>query len=406
MRFGFLTEGDTPAGTTHYTRYHELVEQVLVAERVGFDLFGASEQHLAIGGASTSSPESLYAYMMALTSRIRFSHAVVLMPQRFNHPIRVAERLATLDILSSGRMEAVMGRGNTMLALRAFQVDAATNRAEMEEGIDLVRAAFLNDPFTFIGEHFQVPPRSLVPKPVQFPHPPLAVAATSVNSHAIAGQKGLGVVTFANFAGHEAIAESLARYDDQFQATDHEMPARHHKGLLMSALVCEEDRATARRVFEPIMEYVRLSVNAYDRLADTSDDYAYTRAIKDLVDGRGMDVDYMINESGGFIVGDVEDCIAQIQRLDDLGIDDLWLRVDSMSHEHIMATLERFGKYVIPHFKTPHAVVRPPEDVIGRIRAARPAHQAALAEFQKAYNGGAHADELAGHAMTTGEANG
>ena len=54
MKFGFITEGDTPAGTTHYTRYHELIDQVLMAEKSGWDLFGASEQHLAIGGATTS----------------------------------------------------------------------------------------------------------------------------------------------------------------------------------------------------------------------------------------------------------------------------------------------------------------------------------------------------------------
>ena len=169
MRFGFLTEGDTKPGTTHYTRYHELVEQVLLAEKVGFDTFGASEQHLAIGGATTSAPEVIYAYLMALTTRIRFAHAIVLMPTRFNHPLRVAERLATMDILSHGRVEAAMGRGNTMLALRAFEVSPEDNRAQLLEGVDLLRTSFLEDPFTFVGNYYKVPPRSLVPKPVQYP---------------------------------------------------------------------------------------------------------------------------------------------------------------------------------------------------------------------------------------------
>ena len=384
MRFGFLTEGDTRPGATHYHRYHELVEQVLVAEKVGFDLFGASEQHLAIGGASTSAPEILYAYLAAVTTRIRFAHAIVLMPVRFNHPLRVAERLATLDIMSHGRVEAAMGRGNTMLALRAFEVSPEDNRSQLEEGIDLVRAAFLDDPFTFVGQHYKVPPRSLVPKPVQYPHPPLAVAATSPASHTLAAQKGIGVMSFANFSGFEHLRKNLDVYDEVFAATEHSRPARLHKGVLISGLICAEDSKTARVEFEPIVEYVKLAVNAYDRLATTSDDYAYMKDIKDHVDSRGEDVDYLIRDSASFIVGDPDDCIDQVRVFAEHGVDDLWLRVDSLSHEQILRTLELFGKYVIPHFKAPHTVVRSPEDVINDIRGMRALHAEELEKFLSA----------------------
>src|SRR5690606_2042651 len=104
MRFGFISEGETPVGTTHRQRYMEVVEEMLMAEKVGFDLVGTSEQHFAIGGISISAPETLFPYVMALTSRVRFIHAITLMPMRFNHPLRVAERLATEDILSHGRV--------------------------------------------------------------------------------------------------------------------------------------------------------------------------------------------------------------------------------------------------------------------------------------------------------------
>ena len=76
MRFGFVSEGETPVGVTHRRRYMELVDEMLLAEKVGFDLVGTSEQHFAIGGVSVSAPESLYPYVMALTSRIRFIHAI------------------------------------------------------------------------------------------------------------------------------------------------------------------------------------------------------------------------------------------------------------------------------------------------------------------------------------------
>lgn len=401
MRFGFLTEGDTPRGTTHFHRYHELVEQVQVAERVGFDLFGASEQHFAIGGASTSSPEVLYAYMTALTSRMRFAFAVALMPSRINHPLRTAERLAALDILSHGRIEAIFGRGNTMLALRAFEVSAEQNRAEMAEGIDLLLAAFRDDPFDFVGEYFKVPPRSLVPKPYTLPHPPLSVAATSAASHAIAAQKGLGVTSFANFSGMEALQRNLAAYDTACEANQQVPGRRVNKGLLISGLVCEDTNEQARERFVPLLDYVKLAVNAYDQLANRSDDYKYTRDIKDHVDQHVEDVDYMMKESASFIVGDPDECVRQVREYDRLGIDELWLRIDSMRHEDIVRTLERFGKYVIPHFKNPASVVRAPDDVLASIREARPHHARRLEEFTAALSDGASPHDAVAAASPT-----
>src|SRR5207247_688998 len=102
------------------------------------------------------------------------------------------------------------------------------------------------------------------------------------------------------------------------------------------------------------------------------------------VDEKGQDVDYMINDSASFIVGDPDDCIKQVKVFEELGIDELWLRIDSQPHAQLMRSIELFGKYVIPRFKTPEAIVRPPEDVIGDIRAMRGEHEAALKRFLEA----------------------
>ena len=120
MRFIFFSEGETQPGHTHAHRYRELIDEVILAEKVGFDAFGCSEQHFAIGTASTSAPEVIYPYMMALTSRIHFIHLITPLPKKINHALRVAERLATEDILSNGRVGLAVGRGNTTLALHAL----------------------------------------------------------------------------------------------------------------------------------------------------------------------------------------------------------------------------------------------------------------------------------------------
>src|SRR4051794_21171324 len=140
MRFIFLSEADTRPGITHATRYWELVDQVLHAERWGFDCFGVSEQHLAIGAATTASPEVLYGYLYSRTSRIRFRHAISLIP--VNHPLKLAANVAVADILSHGRIELGVGRGNTTLSLRAFEIDLDKSRGKAVEGIQVLKKAF------------------------------------------------------------------------------------------------------------------------------------------------------------------------------------------------------------------------------------------------------------------------
>lgn len=381
MDFIFMSEGDTPVGLTHEHRYRELVDEVLLAERVGFDAFGSSEQHVAIGTASVSAPEVLYPYLMALTSRIRFIHLVTLLPTRINHALRVAERIATEDILSNGRVELGTGRGNTTLALRAFEVDPTENKSQWDEGIELIRRAFLDDPFSFVGEHYKVPPRSLVPKPLQAPYPPLSVAAGSPSSVETAARKGIGAIMGGLFLGFELVENMLRLYDETLAATEHPYPITPRKLVTISGgMHCAETTQLAREQAKPLFDMVKLSTDAYERLSKLSTDYAYMGAVKDL---DFDDEEYMFERSSGFIVGDPDHCIEHVQRYADMGVDALVMRIDSLPHEQLMRSIELFGKYVIPHFKRPGTVVRPPDDVLDDIRAARPAHQEALERYER-----------------------
>jgi alkanesulfonate monooxygenase SsuD/methylene tetrahydromethanopterin reductase-like flavin-dependent oxidoreductase (luciferase family) len=379
VRFGFITEADTAVGATHYHRYRELIEEVLLAEKVGFDLFGSSEQHLAIGGATVSCPEVLYPYLMALTTRIRFIHAVTLLPKNFNHPLRVAERVATEDILSDGRIELGVGRGNTTLALRGFEVSPDENKSQLDEGIDLIRRAFLDDPFMFEGEHYKVPPRSLVPKPVQLPHPPLSVAATSPDSHRMAGEKGIGVISFPNFLGLEYSQNAYQLYEDAFAETEHDDPVNHSRSFYIGGTMhCAETTKQAREEAIESVHYAKLAIGGYERLAKLSTDYAYMGAVKDI---DFDDVDRMYDQSAGWIVGDPDECVRQIETIREIGVDTLLMRIDSVPHEQMLRSIELFGKYVIPRFKSPGAVVRPADDVLDEIRALRPLHEERLQQL-------------------------
>jgi alkanesulfonate monooxygenase SsuD/methylene tetrahydromethanopterin reductase-like flavin-dependent oxidoreductase (luciferase family) len=379
MDFIMMTEGDTPVGFTHEHRYRELVEEVLLAERVGFDAFGSSEQHVAIGTASVSAPEVLYPYLMALTSRLRFIHLVTLLPTRMNHALRVAERIATEDILSNGRVELGTGRGNTTLALRAFEVDPAENKSQWREGVELIRRAFLDDPFSFVGEHYKIPPRSLVPKPLQSPYPPISAATGSPGSVEGAAALGIGAIIGGLYLGFDLVENMVKLYDETLAATSHPYPITPRKMVAVGGgMHCAETKALAREQAKPLFDMVKLSTGAYQRLSTLSKDYAYMGAVKDV---DFDDQEYMFERSQGFIVGDPDHCIKHVQRYADMGVDALVLRVDSLPHEQLMRSIELFGKYVIPHFKHPRNVVRPADDVLADIRAARPAHEEELRLF-------------------------
>jgi len=381
MRFGFISEAETQPGMTHRGRYLELIDEFLMAEKMGFDVVGTSEQHFAIGGISVSAPETFYPYMMALTNRIRFVHAITLMPRNFNHPLRVAERLATEDILSNGRVELGTGRGNTTLALRAFEVGVEENKSQWSEGVDLLRRAFTDDPFHFEGEHYSVPPRSLTPRPVQYPYPPISVAATGPETHKQAGEKGIGVLSSSSFMGFNYLRNAYDLYDESFHNAEHEFHPTYGKAaMIFGTAICMDTTEEALKHVTPAVEYAKNALGAYDRLSKLSKDYAYMGAVNGV---DFHDRDFMLNDSAGFIVGDPAECIRHVQKFYDLGIDTLLLRIDSIPHHVIMKTIEMFGKHVIPHFREPQAIVKSADEALAEIRNLREVHEEKMRKLEE-----------------------
>jgi alkanesulfonate monooxygenase SsuD/methylene tetrahydromethanopterin reductase-like flavin-dependent oxidoreductase (luciferase family) len=371
MKFMFFSEAETLPGASYQTRYWELVEQVIHAEKWGFDAFGVSEQQYAIGGIATSCPEVLFAYLFPLTKTLRFAHAITLLPRKMNHALRIASRTAVQDVLSNGRIELGVGRGNTTLALHAFEVDLEKNRDEVNEGIQILKKAFTEDPFMFYGEHYRIPPRSLVPKPLQTPHPPLYLAATSPESNKMAGDLGVGVYTWSNFMGWDALADSVSAFRKASEATrargEH---VNGSAGALLQAYCAETDAIAEAEAGAGNIKWLRIAIDGYPRLAKVAESYAYMNKITEVAK-KTDDFEYFKEGSGAAIFGSPESCIRSIERFRSVGVDQLVMRVDSVPHDKIMKSIEMFGRYVIPHFKSPRNFMRPPEDVMADIRTMR-----------------------------------
>src|SRR4051794_38044713 len=180
MKFSVLFEfqlADTsPAAEQRLLR--ECLDQAVFAEEAGFDRIWSVEHHALKWFAHMSAPEIFLSFVAARTSRIRIGHAVVCLPFAYNHPIRVAERIATLDILSNGRVDLGVGRGATFQEMGAFGIAMEDTLEQMIESVTMIPRMWMEDEFEWDGKLLNVPARPILPKPVQQPHPPMYMACS------------------------------------------------------------------------------------------------------------------------------------------------------------------------------------------------------------------------------------
>src|ERR671932_304486 len=215
MRFGLFYEHQLPRPWDRGAEerlLNDALAQVELADRLGFDYVWEVEHHFLEEYSHSSAPEVFLAAASQRTERIRLGHGIVQLPPPFNHPARVAERAATLDLLSGGRLELGTGEASSQMELGGFGIERDAKRAMWEEALDAVARMFVEEPLAGIdGEFVQMPPRNVVPKPKQKPHPPLWVACSRRDTILLAARKGLGALSF-SFVEPEQAKEWVDEY--------------------------------------------------------------------------------------------------------------------------------------------------------------------------------------------------
>src|SRR6266511_2689596 len=200
MRFGIFYEHQLPrpwAPGDEHRLLKDALEQVELADRLGIDYLWLVEHHFLEEYSHSSAPEVFLGAASQRTSRIRLGHGIVQLPPAYNHPARVAERIATLDLISGGRVEFGTGESSSETELGGFGVAREDKRAQWEEALDIVTRMLVEDPFAgHRGKWIDVPPREVVPKPLQRPHPPLWVACSRRETIHLAATKGIGALSF------------------------------------------------------------------------------------------------------------------------------------------------------------------------------------------------------------------
>ena len=201
MKFGLFYELQLPKpweDGLELKLYQDSLEQVELADRLGFDNVWTVEHHFLEEYSHCSSPEIFLAACSQRTKTIRLGHGIMLMPSGFNQPGRAAERIATLDLVSNGRVEWGTGEASSLAELGGFGVGVEEKRAAWTEAVEQCANMLAMDPYPgFEGRFCSMPCRNFVPKPVQRPHPPLWVACSNRETIKMAARLGIGALTFA-----------------------------------------------------------------------------------------------------------------------------------------------------------------------------------------------------------------
>src|SRR5215813_12372870 len=176
MKFGIFYELSVPRPWDRESErkvYMNALEQVRLADELGFDSVWAVEHHFLEAYSHCSSPELFLTACAMQTRRIRVGHGAVVCVPQMNHPVRVAERAAVLDILSGGRLELGTARSSTWTELGGFEADPETTKKTWDEYVRVLPKMWTQERFAHQGVSFSMPERAILPKPLQKPHPPL-----------------------------------------------------------------------------------------------------------------------------------------------------------------------------------------------------------------------------------------
>jgi len=212
VKFGIFYELQLPrpwGERSEYQLLQDALTQIELADRLGFDYAWSVEHHFLEEYSHCSAPEVFLGAATQRTERIRLGHGIIQLPT--NHPIRVAERVSTLDLLSNGRVELGLGEGQGPVELHPFGRRVRDKREVWEESVQALIPAFTQQKHEWHGQYFEFPARNVVPKPMQKPHPPLWVACSNIQTIASAGRWGMGALGF-QFVSPEAARAWVNRY--------------------------------------------------------------------------------------------------------------------------------------------------------------------------------------------------
>ena len=350
MKFGlFYLPTYLPATRDAQTHYHNIVEQIAYADRIGIDYAWLVEHHFVRHGGLLPANYAFLAFLAARTERIRLATGATVLP--LNDPVRVAEQAATLDQLSKGRFDLGIGRGFIRYEFDAFGIEMKDSRARVEEGIELIKQAWAGPTLEFESRFRPAMSELPILPPIyQQPHPPIWVACfLSQESFEWAAKEGYNLLYVAYHVDHPVAVERINWYREALptfdrRIEDYEVCCVYHAHFLDTC-----DDARLRDVVDPPMhEYAAAGLEATRKPPDAEGYKGYEQ--RDAGQQRFGFESYFPNR---VLMGGPDQVIERIHILKQVGITQIALLVDfgSIAQAEIMASLEVFGRDILPHVR-------------------------------------------------------
>ncbi|HEY6983519.1 LLM class flavin-dependent oxidoreductase [Reyranella sp.] len=353
MRFGWLTLALSPSPDEDAVRIGQQIEQVCLAERLGFSDVWLTEHYFT--GESVYNDSLLFAAALAMkTERVRIGFAVVQAP--FHHPVRLATQLALLDNLSAGRIDVGLGKGTVYNEYEfvGHGLSSADSRERMAETVEILERAWDGEPFRYDGKFHRVQVPALRPRPVQRPGPPLWRSVISPTSFEECGRLGLPILTARLPVAK--VRERWGLYDKGLQAGGHAAAMRRRlldkSALWRNVYVAESDAQAEDELAALLVEtrahmmHVREAYNPphFSPAPETLNPWT-DPAVKDDVA-----IPYVLET--GSLYGTPKRVAEQVAELQEAGVRHLLCQTGfgAMSHDRNVASMRRFGEQVMSRF--------------------------------------------------------
>jgi alkanesulfonate monooxygenase SsuD/methylene tetrahydromethanopterin reductase-like flavin-dependent oxidoreductase (luciferase family) len=378
MKFGIFYEHQLPrpwSDGLEQKLFQDALSQVELADKLGVEFAWEVEHHFLEEYSHSSCPEVFLAAASQRTKNIRLGHGIKLMPPGYNAPARIAEEVATLDLVSNGRVEWGTGESASRAELEGFNINPAERRAMWRETTEQVANMMAMDPYPgFQGKYFSMPVRNVVPKPVQKPHPPIWVACSNRETIHLAAQLGIGALTFA-FVDPDEAKKWVTDYYETFKREC--VPIGHTVNpnvAMVTSFSCHENADEAyRRGFDGF-KFFQFGLGHHYAFGThkpgRSDIWKDYEAVKKAMGDEALD--FLGGGTDG--IGTPDQLRAHLRRFADAGVDQTVFiqQGGNNKHEHICESLELFAGKVMPEFKAEEAarLKRKEEELAPYVEAA------------------------------------
>lgn len=363
MELGLLYEFDVPhpwAGEHPWGQrkaereaYRDNIEQIVLADRMGFEAVWLVEHHFRENRSHMPSNEVVLGALSQITKRIKLGFGVALMPHEFIHPARIAEKVATVDLLSRGRAIWGMGR-STPMEQQAFGVDIPTSKEKLKAAARSVVGMWEQEYYEEDSEYLKFPKRMVTPKPYQFPHPPPFMAASTESSAVMAGENGCGLLCFSIMQPLDALKKVIDAYRDAQKRAVPLTSVHVNKVGIYTLVHCAESRDVfgTNRLWDSMWWWYKGIAEFHLKWEFAQHPPEVQEKMFPLLKARAngeFDIEHFDREDM-VVVGTPDECLRKFIRYEEAGVDQVlcYLNFGYLPHEAVMKSIELLGTHVIP----------------------------------------------------------